>query len=364
MNSKVKYLVITPTYNEAENVEPFISAVLAVPGEVDILIVDDNSPDKTAQKIKDLRFKIEEWRDRVYILERKGKLGLGTAYADGFVWAKKRNYDFVVSMDADFSHEPKDLPRLLNADKNVDIVTGSRYIKGGKVVGWNLWRYLNSHFANIIVRIALGLPLKDATAGFKRYSKKAVDYLLTQKLVASGYAFQVETVFLGKQACLTMSEVPITFVDRRAGESKIAGEIKKSVKIVWQLFIRRKSVRQLAKFSVVGLGNFIFDSSIYVFETRVFKIGAIAAKTISFIASATSSYYFNRKWTFRSTHKNITKQYIKFILVAAIGLGVNVVVFYISHSIFHIYDLISLVNAAAVTTIWNFTANKWWTFKH
>lgn len=362
MNSKVRFLVITPTYNEAENIISFVGEILKL-SSVDILVVDDASPDGTGKIVKSEKLKVKSWGDRVYLLERSGKLGLGTAYADGFAWAQKRNYDFVVSMDADFSHDPKDLPKLLNASHNTDIVTGSRYIKGGRIVGWNFWRYFNSYFANSITRVALGLPLYDATAGFKRYSKKAVDYLLTQKLVASGYAFQVETVFLGKQAGLTMSEVPITFVDRRVGESKIAGELIKSAKIVWQLFARRKSVRQLAKFSVVGLGNFIFDSILYILETRVFKIGAIAAKTISFIASATSSYYFNRKWTFRSTRKNITKQYIKFIFVATAGLGINVTIFYISHSILGIYDLFSLVIAAAITTIWNFVANKWWTFK-
>lgn len=161
----------------------------------------------------------------------------------------------------------------------------------------------------------------------------------------------------------TDNEAPITFVDRRVGESKIAGELNKSVNIVWRLFTRRKSVRQLIKFSIVGLGNFIFDSTIYILETRLFKFGEIIAKTISFVASATSSYYFNRKWTFRSTRKNIARQYFKFIIVAAIGLGVNVTVFYISHSIFRTYDLFSLVIAAAITTIWNFVANKWWTFK-
>lgn len=369
MKNQPKYLVITPTYNEAENVEPFIAAVLKCCPLVDILIVDDNSPDRTAVKVKKRKEKVKSWKNRVHLLERPSKLGLGTAYCDGFSWALKNNYDFVISMDADFSHDPKDLPKLLNANPKTDIVTGSRYIRGGGIVGWRAKRYVNSYLANIVTRLMLGISVKDVTAGFKRYSKKAMEYLLSQKMVSSGYAFQVETIFLGKQAGLIMSEVPITFVDRRVGESKIAGELKKSVKIVWRLFIRRAGVRQFIKFIIVGAINTLLDwIAFFVIKTPLVSFGQLgkqAAKAGSFIVSGSSSYFMNRRWTFRSTDNRVTRQAAKFFIVAVAGLVFNNIIFFIVTAPNYLGwpDISGLMIATAIVMFWNFFINKWWTFK-
>ena len=358
-----KYLVIIPTYNEKNNIQEIIPQVLSISDKnkraLDILVVDDNSPDKTYLEVE----KIHKKDGRVNLLLREKKEGLGKAYEAGFKWAQNQKYDYIISMDADLSHQPKYLQDMIDGDKKIDLLVGSRYIRGGGVVGWDWKRQFNSRGANIVTRLMLGLKTHDVTAGFKRYSRVFLDALLRHGIKSGGYALMVETVFFAKEKKYQIAEFPIVFVDRRAGQSKISGELKKSVKIVWQLFIRRKSIRQFIKFSIVGFSNFLLDSGIYILETRIFKIAEILAKTVSFIASATSSYYFNRKWTFKDTNKNITKQYLKFILVATTGLEINVAVFYISHNIFEIYDLISLVIAAAITMVWNFIANKWWTFK-
>lgn len=369
MKNQHKYLVVTPTYNEAENVELFISAVLKCCPLVDILIMDDNSPDKTAVKVKRRKAKDESWKNRVYLLKRPGKLGLGTAYCAGFGWALNHNYDFVISMDADFSHDPKDLPKLLNANSKTDIVTGSRYIRGGGIVGWSAKRYANSYLANIATRLMLGISVKDVTAGFKRYNKKAMKYLLSQKMVSSGYAFQVETVFLGKKAGLTMSEVPITFVDRRVGESKIAGELNKSIKIVWRLFVSRTGARQFIKFIIVGAINTLLDWIVFfVIKTPLAPFGQLGkqtAKAGSFIVSGSSSYFMNRRWTFRSTDDRVTRQAAKFFVVAVAGLVFNNIIFFIvtAPNYMGLSDISGLMIATAIVMFWNFFINKRWTFK-
>ena len=357
----IKTLVIIPTYNEKENIKNILTAIDKLSrNDTEILVVDDSSPDGTAEIVKNV---IPKLKTPIHLLVRKNKNGLGKAYVEGFKWALKGDYDFVISMDADFSHDPQDLPKLIDASKEYDIVIGSRYIKGGKIIGWDIKRQLNSRLANLFTRIALGLKAKDVTAGFKRYKTSFLEELNLDSLISSGYAFQVEMVFRSKAAPKQILEVPITFVDRRVGQSKIAGELKKSAVIVWRLFIRRTGVRQFMKFAIVGFGNFLFDTAIYFVETRFLNVGVIIAKTISFVASATSSYYFNRKWTFRSNQKNITRQYLKFIFISGIGLAINVSSFYLFHKTLGIYDLISLVFATAITTFWNFTANKKWTFK-
>jgi dolichol-phosphate mannosyltransferase len=213
-------IVIIPTYNEKENVESIIRAVCALEKVFHILIIDDGSPDGTAGIVKRLQ---QEFAGRLFLLERKGKQGLGTAYIAGFKWALERDYRFVFEMDADFSHNPGDLPRLYAAcrEGGADVAVGSRYIDGVNVVNWPLERVLMSYFASVYVRMVTGMKVKDTTAGFKCYRRETLEAIDLDRIHFKGYAFQVEMKFTACQYGFRIVEVPIIFVTRVSGVSKM-----------------------------------------------------------------------------------------------------------------------------------------------
>jgi len=219
-------LVIIPTYNECENVSDIIDAVLAVNSDAHILIVDDNSPDGTATIVKD---KIATASDRLHIMERKGKLGLGTAYIAGFKYGIENGYDYIIEMDADFSHNPKDLPRLYAAcaEEGHHLSVGSRYKNGVNVVNWAMNRVLMSYFASKYVKFITGMPLHDATAGFVCYKAELLKAMNLDKIRFIGYAFQIEMKFTSWRMNAKIQEVPIIFTDRTRGESKMSPKIFK-----------------------------------------------------------------------------------------------------------------------------------------
>lgn len=220
-----KNLVIIPTYNEIENIEKMVRKVFSLSREFHLLIVDDGSPDGTAQKVKELQ---NEYSDRLFIEERKGKLGLGTAYIHGFKWALARQYEYIFEMDCDFSHNPEDLVRLLEAcEKGADVSVGSRYCKGGRVSNWPIGRILMSYFASVYVRIVLWLPIKDTTAGFKCYRAKVLQSIDLDDIRFMGYAFQIEMKYTAYRLGFKIVEVPILFIDRVEGVSKMSTKIFK-----------------------------------------------------------------------------------------------------------------------------------------
>jgi dolichol-phosphate mannosyltransferase len=230
-----KTLVITPTFNEAENVERLITIVLEQADTVEMLIVDDNSPDGTASIVK----RMMQTNPRVHIIERQGKMGLGTAYVAGFKYAIEQKYDYVFEMDADFSHNPKDIPSFLKKIEEVDLVIGSRYCRGISVVYWPMKRLLLSYFANVYTRIITGLPLKDATGGFKCYRREALESINLDKIKSNGYSFQIEMSFKIWSRGFRLAEIPIIFVDRDAGVSKMSRKIVyEAVYMVWVLKLR------------------------------------------------------------------------------------------------------------------------------
>ena len=220
------FLVIIPTYNEKENVELIIEEVLSQSKKFDILIVDDTSPDGTGDIVKRLQ---KSYPTRIYLIERKGKLGLGTAYTTGFKFALDKGYEYIFEMDADFSHNPKDLLRLYDACANHanDMAIGSRYIMGVNVVNWPIGRVLLSYFASCYVRLITGMPFKDATAGFKCYTRKVLETIDLDSICFVGYAFQIEMKFNAWKYGFKVIEVPIIFTDRTRGTSKISGYIIK-----------------------------------------------------------------------------------------------------------------------------------------
>ena len=216
-------LVIIPTYNEKENIERMINKVMSLPGDFNLLIVDDVSPDGTAQIVKDLQLKYPE---RIYIVERAGKQGLGTAYIAGFRWALEHDFEYIFEMDADFSHNPDDLVQLYDACANgADLAIGSRYIKGVNVVNWPIGRVLMSYFASKYVRIVTGMKIMDTTAGFKCYKANTLRAINFDKIKLIGYGFQIEMKFTAWKLGFKIVEVPIIFTDRKLGASKMSGGI-------------------------------------------------------------------------------------------------------------------------------------------
>ena len=219
-------IVIIPTYNEKENIEAIIRAVLGLEEHAfHILVIDDGSPDGTAQIVKHLM--ASEFADEVHLIERKGKLGLGTAYITGFKWAIENKYDYIFEMDADFSHDPKDLPRLYNAcaKEGYDLSIGSRYVSGVNVVNWPMGRVLMSYYASKYVRLITGVPINDTTAGFKCYRRKVLETIDLDAIRFKGYAFQIEMKFTTYKLGFKIKEVPVIFVNRRLGTSKMSGGI-------------------------------------------------------------------------------------------------------------------------------------------
>lgn len=219
-------VVIIPTFNEKENIEKMIRKVMGLSGDFHLLIVDDGSPDGTAEIVKTL---MNEFSGRLFIEERKGKLGLGTAYIHGFKWALQRDYQFIFEMDCDFSHNPDDLPRLYEAcaSGRGDVAVGSRYVKGGKVENWPAKRRLLSYYASVYVRMILWLGVRDTTAGFKCYRKKVLETIDLDAIRFVGYAFQIEMKYTAYCLGFKIVEVPITFTDRVEGVSKMSSKIFK-----------------------------------------------------------------------------------------------------------------------------------------
>lgn len=232
-----KGLVIIPTYNEAVNIKKIINQILALPNRLEILVVDDNSPDGTGNIVE----KLARANKRIHLVRRPSKMGLGTAYVLGFGYAIEHGYDFAFEMDADFSHNPDDLPRFIELLDEYDLIVGSRYVDGVSVVNWPMKRLLLSFLACLFARIVTGIPVRDLTSGFKCYSNKALGSVNWKNFKVDGYGFQIQSVFCICKTGLRIKEIPIIFVERRQGESKM------SKRIIWEAFwlvwkLRAKSI--------------------------------------------------------------------------------------------------------------------------
>jgi dolichol-phosphate mannosyltransferase len=234
-NSELK-LVVMPTYNERENLPTIVPLVLAQDSDLHVLVVDDNSPDGTGELADQLAAESQ----RVQVVHRAGKLGLGTAYIEGFKWALERDYEYVFEMDSDFSHNPEHIPEFLEAAREYDLVLGSRYLKGVTVVNWPMSRLLLSWFANKYARVVTGLPFSDTTGGFKCYRRKVLEGIDLDAITSEGYSFQIETSFRAWRKGFKVGEIRIVFTDRSEGMSKMSGKIiREAVWKVWWLRLLR-----------------------------------------------------------------------------------------------------------------------------
>ena len=232
----MKALLIIPTYNEIENIARIIPAALRQSPDLHILVMDDNSPDGTALAVKEIMAS----EPRLHLIERPRKLGLGSAYVSGFKYALKEGYDYVLEMDADFSHDPNDIPRLLEAAKSKDLVIGSRYCQGVNIVNWPFKRLLISYFASKYVRVITGMPVKDPTGGFKCFNRRVLEAIDLDKILSDGYAFQIEMNFRAWAKGFRLYELPIVFTDRVNGVSKMSRHIVwEAAGMVWRLHFLR-----------------------------------------------------------------------------------------------------------------------------
>lgn len=239
-----KDLVVIPTYNEKDNIEKIVHAVMSLPSGFDLLVVEDNSPDGTAQLVRNL---MQQYEGRLFMEERKGKLGLGTAYLHGFRWGLERDYALIYEMDADFSHNPADLERLREACLNgADLAIGSRYIKGVNVVNWPMGRVLMSYYASAYVRLITRMKVRDTTAGFKCYTRKVLQAIDFKQIRFTGYAFQIEMKYTAWKLGFTIVEVPIIFTERTLGESKMNKKIFKEA-IFGVISLRIRSIQGIYK---------------------------------------------------------------------------------------------------------------------
>ena len=236
MNDSVNALILVPTYNELDNVERLAKEIHRLTPDIHILFIDDSSPDGTAYLVKQMI----NINDNIHILERPGKMGLGSAYVSGFKFALENGYEYIFQMDADFSHDPKELINFLKSMSDNDLILGSRYIKGVNVINWPLSRLLLSYFANVYTRLITGLPICDATGGFKCFRRSVLESIDLDKIKSNGYAFQIEMTFKVWRKGFRVKEIPIIFIDRVYGESKLSKKIMwEAIFMVWKLRISR-----------------------------------------------------------------------------------------------------------------------------
>jgi dolichol-phosphate mannosyltransferase len=232
----MKSIVISPTYNERNNIDELIKKIRGNTDNIGILIVDDNSPDGTGDRVRELM--VED--NNLHIIQRRGKLGLGTAYCAGFKWALENGYERIVQMDADLSHNPKDINTLLESSKTNDLVIGSRYISGINVVNWPMRRLILSYLANMYAKIITGLPVKDATGGFKCFNRKVLENIDLTKIKSEGYSFQIEMNFIAWVKGFSIKEEPIIFIDRTVGQSKMSKKIVyEAIRVVPKLKLKK-----------------------------------------------------------------------------------------------------------------------------
>ena len=362
-------LICVPTYNEAENIEQFITAVFQYcPKEANILVIDDNSPDGTGNIVEKL---IETYRDRLHILKRHKKLGLAGAYLAAFDWGLSKGYDAFLEMDADFSHDPKYIPEMFNLIQNYDVVIGSRNIKGGSVEGWSFLRNCISKGGSLYSRIILMCPIKDLTGGFNMWTKEALIKIGLSNILSKGYSFQVEMKYRAYRAGCSIKEIPIVFSDRKYGISKMSKKIFFEAFInIWkikQYVGKDTALEQFIKFGITGgIGTITNLFFFFLFADKI-DLPEIPVSIGCFIIAGTQNYIINHKWSFvntTGTSKLSVKKWLLFMGASVIGLLINIAVLKLMIINFALpYKSIAQACGIVVGMMLNFVFSKFVVFK-
>ncbi len=353
-------LVIIPTYNERDNLSQLLLEVHEATPAAAILIVDDNSPDKTGE-LADQLARVDK---RIHVLHRPGKAGLGRAYLAAFAWALQKNFDPICTMDADFSHPPSALPQLIEAVAHgADVAIGSRYVAGGKIIGWPWQRYVLSSAANLVTRLSLGLRPNDVTAGYKCYRRSFLQTLDLASVVSPGYAFQVEMLTRAHDQGLVLRELPITFHDRTIGQSKVSRhELSSSAKSLILLTAGRPMLREFARFATVGVINLLVDLLVTNILVLGFHWPPVPAGYVGTAIALIQSFFLNRIWTFRSNSKSVMGELTRFVAVNGAGAIINSVIYTLLVSHVHLWYNWAKLLALLGSAFWNFLGSKHWVF--
>ncbi|GHV36277.1 hypothetical protein AGMMS50268_29470 [Spirochaetia bacterium] len=334
-------LAAIPTYNEALNIDAFIKTLFEhIPQNAEILVIDDNSPDGTAALVEKL---IPSYPARLHILNRPEKQGLAAAYLAAFNWGFNRDYDVFLEMDADFSHKPEYIPKMLKEISAYDVVIGSRNIKGGGVEGWSVIRNMISKGGSLYSRMVLGCPIKDLTGGFNMWHKTALEKICLQNIISRGYSFQVEMKYRSFCAGCSIKEIPIIFPDRKYGKSKMSkGIFMEALINIWKIkkaVGRESGIDQFVKFAITGGLGTVTNLAIFFVCVDKLSLSEIPVSIICFLIAGTQNYIINHKWSFvqNMAYKKLSiKTWAMFIGASLLGLAVNIIVLKIvlSHFIF------------------------------
>ena len=327
----MKLLVAIPTYNEIENIEPFIKLVFDhIPAQAEILVVDDNSPDQTAAAVDKLA---GQFPGRLHLLGRPCKQGLAQAYLAAFEWGMSRDFDIFLEMDADFSHNPRYIPEMLDKIQTCDVVIGSRNIKGGSVEGFTFIRNLLSKGGSLYSRTILGCPVKDLTGGFTMWRKSALEKIGLSAIISKGYSFQIEMKYKAFLAGCSMTEIPIVFSDRQQGKSKMSREIMLEALInVWIMKIssgRDTGLNQFVRFAITGGLGTITNLAIFFLCADLFGLPEIPVSVGCFLIAVTQNYIINHLWSFKiqTTGTGLSvKRWSIFTASSLLGLAVNITI--------------------------------------
>ncbi|MDR1470230.1 MAG: glycosyltransferase family 2 protein [Spirochaetaceae bacterium] len=362
-------LVCVPTYNEAENIGPFIDAVFEhAPSEVHVLVIDDNSPDGTAQIVEKIQ---KNYPERLHLLNRPGKQGLAAAYLAAFAWGLAKGYDIFLEMDADFSHNPAYIPVMLAEIETHDVVIGSRNIKGGGVEGWTFLRNVVSKGGSLYARAVLGCPVKDLTGGFNMWTKAALEKIGLANIISKGYSFQVEMKYRAHIAGCRIKEIPIIFPDRKFGASKMSKKIFFEALVnIWKIkFVAGSGTAftQFVKFSLTGGLGTVTNLVIFFLCADIAGLHEILVSVCCFLVAATQNYIINHKWSFKQNTENESlslKKWLQFIAASLLGLVVNIAVMTFVLKNFALpYKFIAQACGIAAGMIINFTLSKLFVWK-
>jgi len=327
----MKLLITIPTYNEIENIESFIRLVFEyVPSYAEVLVIDDNSPDGTAEAVEGLA---SQYQDRLHLLKRPEKQGLAYAYLAAFEWGMECGYDVFLEMDADFSHNPEYIPEMLKKIESHDIVIGSRNIKGGGVEGWTLMRNFISKGGSLYSRIVLGCPIMDLTGGFNMWRKSALEKIGLTSIISRGYSFQIEMKYKAFLAGCSIVEIPIVFTDRKHGASKMSREILLEALVnIWRIKQRNgreTGMGQFVKFAVTGGLGTITNLAVFFVFADLLGLPEIPVSVGCFSIAVTQNYIFNQLWSFKTHTADMglsLKRWALFTASSLFGLTVNIIV--------------------------------------